>query len=83
MPLYALERSTEEIAFEPPNAKKVIYCESRDVIVTSIPVMVIEARIENCILSIKKSGIFVALDCVIRKSVSISWSMAFAANIPG
>lgn len=60
------------MAFEPPNAKKVMYCESMDVIVTSIPVIFIEARIKNCILNTRNSGTFAALDCVIRKSVSAS-----------
>jgi hypothetical protein len=34
--LYALDRSIEEIAFEPPKAKKEVYCRSRDVVVISI-----------------------------------------------
>lgn len=79
--MYALERSTEDIAFDPPKAKKVMYCESRDVMVNSIPVMSIDARISNCILKIRKRGTFVALDCVIRKSVSASWNMAFDADV--
>src|SRR5699024_4276040 len=32
------------------------------------------------ILNIKKSGTFVALDCVIKKSVSASWNMALDAD---
>jgi hypothetical protein len=34
-PLYALDKSIDDMAFEPPNAKKDIYCISNDVVVIS------------------------------------------------
>jgi hypothetical protein len=72
MPLYALERSTEDIAFEPPNAKNVIFCESKDVMVTSIALIFRESRIIACSRNIKKIGILTAFDCVIKKRVRLS-----------
>ena len=73
IPLYALERSIEEIALEPPKAKKDTYWKSRDVKVKS--------RLESrrspsawyCTSSIRKSGMLVALDWVRRKRVKRSW----------
>lgn len=35
-PLYALERSIEEMALEPPKVKNDVYCKSRDVVVISV-----------------------------------------------
>jgi hypothetical protein len=67
-----LERSTEDIAFEPPNAKKVICCESKDVMVTSIALIFREPRIIACTRNNKKIGILTALDCVIKKRVRLS-----------
>lgn len=75
--MYALERSTEEIAFDPPKAKKVIYCSIRVVIVTSTPVRFSDERILDWSRNIRKVGIFVALDCVIRKRWIVSWKRIF------
>lgn len=62
MPLYALERSTVAIEFEPPNAKKVIYCAIKDVIASSRAERFIVASIFAWALSIRNIGMFVALD---------------------
>jgi hypothetical protein len=74
MPLYALERSTEEMAFDPPKAKKVRYCISNVVMVVSTDVRPIEAKTLSCSLRIEKIGTFVTLDWVKRKSVRASWA---------
>ena len=43
-PLYELERSMDEIALDPPNAKKLVYWRIRDVSVVSVTVASIAAR---------------------------------------
>jgi hypothetical protein len=60
--LYALERSIDDIAFEPPNAKKVTYCMNRDVTVISTEVKFNDSRIRSCSLRARKIGIFGTLD---------------------
>ena len=68
-PLYAFDKSTEEIELEPPNAKNVTCCIIRDVMASSVAVRFIEERIYACDLRTRKIGILVAFDCVIRKRV--------------
>ena len=63
----------EEIALEPPKAKKEAYCNKRDVMVISI------RRRSSSIKSLDRSwksikrGILVARDCAIRKWTTRIW----------
>ena len=69
MPLYALERSIEDIALDPPNAKNEAYCNRIEVNVISDVERCIDRIARNCSSKRRKMGILVTRDSVIRKSV--------------
>lgn len=73
MPLYALERSTEEIALEPPKAKKVVYWRTMEVAVISAMERVVDWRVWRMMLERRKRGMFVARDWVIARRVHRWW----------
>lgn len=73
MPLYALERSTEDIALDPPNAKNEAYWNRIEVNVISYAESCIDRIAWNCSSNRRKMGILVTRDSVIRKSVMKSW----------
>lgn len=72
MPLYALDRSTEDIALDPPNAKNEAYWNRTEVNVISDVERCIDRIAWNCISKKRKRGILVTRDSVIRKSVKRS-----------
>lgn len=74
MPLYALERSIEEMALEPPKAKNEAYWRSIEVIVISLGVRSSRRSVWSWISKSRKMGMFVTRDSVMRKSVKRSWS---------
>lgn len=74
MPLYALERSTEEIALEPPKAKKVVYWRTMEVAVISAMERVVDWRVWRMMLERRKRGMFVARDWVIARRVHRWWT---------
>lgn len=69
MPLYALDRSTEEIALEPPEAKKDAYWSKMDVVEISATVRSEPERHWKMTVEKNKSGTFVARDCVMARRV--------------
>jgi len=73
MALYALDRSTEDIALDPPNAKNEVYWNSIEVNVISYVEICIDRIAWNCSSNRRKVGILVTRDSVIRKSVMRSW----------
>jgi len=73
MPLYALDRSTEDIALDPPNAKNEAYWNRTEVNVISYDERCIDRIAWNSSSNRRKMGIFVTRDWVIRKSVMRSW----------
>ena len=72
-PLYALERSTEEMALDPPNAKNDAYWRTRVVIASSVVDNSKELSMLRRSSKIRKRGMLVTRDCVISASVSRSW----------
>lgn len=68
-PLYALERSTEEIAFVPPRAKKDMYCRRREDVVSSVRVSDCAERNLKTTSKSRNSGTLVARLCVMARSV--------------
>lgn len=68
-PLYALDKSTLEIALVPPRAKKEAYCNNREVVVNSGRERLCAARKRNNTSNSRKSGTLVARDCVMASSV--------------
>lgn len=73
MPLYALERSTEEMAFEPPKAKKEACCSRMVVVVISGMERSVDCRKRKMTSESRKMGILVARDCVMPKIVYRWW----------
>lgn len=60
------------MAFDPPNAKKAIYWAKIEVMVVSVQLKRIEAKINVCALKSRNRGILVDFDCVIRNNVKAS-----------
>jgi hypothetical protein len=77
MPLYALERSTEEIALEPPKAKKDAYWRRMEEVVISAMERVVDWRVWRMRVERRKRGMFVARDWVIARRVQ-RWCVRFA-----
>lgn len=74
MPLYALDKSTEEIALEPPAAKKVAYWNITDeVVISAIAMRLASIRLYTT-CERRKIGTLAARDCVIARMVSSSCS---------
>jgi hypothetical protein len=63
----------EEIALEFPNAKKEACWRRREVVVTSMADRSRSARRDSWIVNKRSSGMLVARDCVMWKSVRRSW----------
>lgn len=64
----------EEMAFEPPNAKKEAYWRRIDVIVISFGERSSQRSVWSWNSKSRKMGMFVTRDSVIRKRVKRSWT---------
>lgn len=69
MPLYALERSTEEMALEPPKAKKDVYWSRMEMVLISMTESSTDSRVDRIMLKTRNRGILTALDWVMARSV--------------
>lgn len=73
IPLYALDKSIDDIELDPPNAKNDACWKSSDVTVISVLVRSRPERRYNCTEDRRSSGMFVARVCVISSRLSSSW----------
>lgn len=69
MPLYALDRSTDEMALEPPKAKKDVYCSKMEVMVISSTDKSVRCRHWSIMVESRKTGMLVARDWVMANKV--------------
>ena len=74
MPLYAFDKSIEDMALEPPKAKNEAYWRRIDVIVSSLAVRSSHRRACSWVSKSRKMGMLVMRDSIMRNSVRRSWN---------